>query len=271
MNTQTNWKNWLLAGVTVGALGLTAVTFAPQVSLAQSNDTTTTQPAQPTQSPLEQMGQQAGAPTAGQRGTQGGRGMDGGPMGERGPGGALVDDNRDELLADALGITVEELAAAQTAAQEAGLAQAVEEGLLTQEEADAIQANAADGGHGPGGHFMGRGAEGDQLLADALGITVEELEAAEEIAFAAGLEQAVTDGTITQEQADAMTAQRAFRTYTAEQAQTAYADALSAAVEAGAITQAQADLLSSTQGQFGHGGVRGGRGGHGIGGPDAQP
>ena len=119
---------------------------------------------------------------------------------------------------------------------------------------------------------MGRGAEGEQLLADALGITVAELETAEDTAFTAGLEQAVADGTITQEQADVMTAQRAFRTYTAEQAQTAYADALAAAVEAGAITQAQADLLSSTQGQFGHGGgMKGGRGGHGFGMPGAQP
>lgn len=254
MNTQSTWKNWLLAGVTVGAIGLTAVTFAPQVSLAQSSDTTTTQPA---------------APVDGQRGPQGG------PMGERGPGGAPVDDNRDELLAAALGITVDELTAAQATAQEAGLVQAVEQGLLTQEEADALLARNADGGHGPGGHFMGRGTDGaidgEQLLADALGITVEELEAAEETAFAAGLEQAVTDGTITQEQADTMTAQRAFRTYTAEQAQTAYADALAAAVEAGAITQAQADLLSSTQGQFGHGGMKGGRGGHGFGMPGAQP
>jgi hypothetical protein len=258
MNTQSTWKNWLLAGVTVGALGLTAVTFAPQVSLAQSSDATTpVAPAQPA------------APVAGQRSPQGG------PTGERGPGGAPVDDNRDELLAGALGITVEELTAAQATAQEAGLAQAVEEGLLTQEEADAILANTADGGHGPGGHFMGHGAEGaidgEQLLADALGITVEELEVAEEVAFAAGLEQAVTDGTITQEQADTMTAQRAFRTYAAEQAQTAYADALAAAVDAGAITQAQADLLSSTQGQFGHGGMKGGRGGHGFGMPGAQP
>ena len=261
MNTQSTWKNWLLAGVTVGAIGLTAVTFAPQVSLAQSSGGTTTQPAAPTQ---------PAALADGQRGPQGG------PMGERGPGGAPVDDNRDELLAAALGITVDELTAAQATAQEAGLAQAVEQGLLTQEEADAILSRTADGGRGPGGHFMGRGADGaidgEQLLADALGITVEELEAAEETAFAAGLEQAVTDGTITQEQADAMTAQRAFRTYTAEQAQTAYADALAAAVDAGAITQEQADLLSSTQGQFGHGGgMKGGRGGHGFGMPGAQP
>jgi hypothetical protein len=241
MNTQATWKNWLLAGVTVGALGLTAVPFAPQVSLAQSAADATTQPAQPV------------TPGDGQRGMKGSRGFDGAP----------VDGNRSELLAAALGITVDELTAAQTAAQEAGLAQAVAQGLLTQEQADALQARAVESGRGFGGHALGRGADGaidgEQLLAAALGITVEELAAAEEAAFTAGLEQAVAAGTITQAQADTMTAQRAFRTIAAEQAQTAYADALAAAVAAGAITQAQADLLSSTQGQFGHGGMRGGR------------
>lgn len=241
MNTQATWKNWLLAGVTVGALGLSAVTFAPQVSLAQSTAAATTQPAPPA------------APDAGQRGGKGGRGF----------GGALVDGNRDELLAAALGITVDELTAAQTAAQEAGLAQAVEQGLLTQEQADALQARAVESGRDLGGHWLGRGADGavdrEQLLADALGITVDELETAQEAAFTAALEQAVAAGTITQAQADVMTAQRAFRTYAAAQAQTAYAEALDAAVAAGAITQAQADLLSDAQGQFGHGGMRGAR------------
>ncbi len=241
MNTQANWKNWLLTGVTVGALGLTALSFAPQVSLAQSTDSvTTTQPAQPAQ-PV--------TPDAGQRGAKGGRGFNG----------VAADTNRSELLAAALGITVDELTAAQTAAQEAGLAQAVEQGLLTQEQADALQARAAEGGRGLGGHWLGRDADSAQLLADALGITVDELDAAEEAAFTAGLEQAVAAGTITQVQADVMTAQRAFRTYAAEQAQTAHADALAAAVAAGAITQAQADLLSDAQGPFGHGGMRGGR------------
>ena len=245
MNTQANWKNWLLAGVTAGALGLTALTFAPSVSLAQSSDTTA-QPAPPAQ---------PGAPLDGQRG----------PRGEHGFAAAPLAGNHDELLATALGITVDELTAAQTAAQDAGLAQAVEQGLLTQAQADALQARAAEGERGPGGRFLGRGfggaTDGAQLLADALGITVEELEAAEEAAFAAGLEQAVTDGTITQEQADLMAAQRAFRSYAAEQAQSAYAEALAAAVEAGAITQEQADLLSAQE-AFGHdGGMKGGRGG----------
>ena len=234
MNTHANWKNWLLAGVTAGALGLTTLTFAPSVSLAQSSDTTA-QPAQPAL---------PGAPMGGQRGPSGGHGF-----------AAPLAGNHDELLADALGITAEELAAARTAAQEARLAQAVEQGLLTQEQADALQAGAATG-RGPGGHFgrgFGRAIDGDELLADALGITAEELAAAQEAAAAAGLEQAVADGTITQEQADLMAAQRAFRSYTAEQAQSAYAEALAAAVEAGAITQAQADLLSA-QGEVGRGG-----------------
>ena len=255
MKTQATWKNWLLAGVTAGAVGLTALTFAPQASLAQSTDSTPTQPA---------------APTDNTRGPRGDRGIDA----------VRPDDNHAELLAAALGITVDELTAAQTAAKEAGLALAVAQGLLTQEQADAIQARAVavDGGRGfDGGHFLGRGADGvidgQQLLADALGITVEKLESATEAAFSAGLEQAVTEGTMTQEQADLMVARRAFGAYAAAQAQTVYADALAAAVESGAITQAQADLLSDAQGQFGHGGMKGGRGGHGGGfaAPDAQP
>lgn len=253
MKTQATWKNWLLAGVTAGAVGLTALTFDPQASLAQSTDSTPTQPA---------------APTAGTRGLRGDRGIDA----------VRPDDNHAELLAAALGITVDELTVAQTAAKEAGLALAVTQGLLTQEQADAMQARAVDGGRGfDGGHFLGRGADGaidgQQLLADALGITVEQLESATEAAFSAGLAQAVTEGTMTQEQADLMVARRAFGAYAAAQAQTVYADALAAAVESGAITQAQADLLSDAQGQFGHGGMKGGRGGHGGGfaAPDAQP
>lgn len=264
MNTQSNWKNWFLAGVTVGAIGLTALTFAPQASLAQSTGSTTTTPALPAFGQAGQTGAPTvpGVPMGSTTGDAAMRGRDG----RGGP----VDDNQPQLLADALGITVDELTAAQTAAQEAALAQAVEQGLITQEQADAILANAPDDGRLIGGRFLGHGAEGGidgrQLLADALGITVDELEAAEETAFQAGLAQAVTDGTITQEQADLMTAQRAFREYADAQQQTAYAEELAAAVAAGAITQAQADLLSSGQGAFGHGGMRGGRGGHDFGG-----
>ena len=92
-----------------------------------------------------------------------------------------------------------------------------------------------------------------QYLAEALGITVEELQAAQLKAQDAMIDQAVTDGVITQEQADLMKARRAFMQYYAGQAQQSFEDALKAAVEAGALTQEQADLLLEQQGQMGRG------------------
>jgi len=95
-------------------------------------------------------------------------------------------------------------------------------------------------------------------LAEALGISVEELQAAQEKAHAAMIAQAVEDGVITQEQADLMAARQAFGRYMADATAESVADALSAAVEAGAITQEQADLLTEQMGQMGRGGMFGG-------------
>jgi hypothetical protein len=112
--------------------------------------------------------------------------------------------------------------------------------------------------------FGGFGARGAMLeqhqayLAETLGITVEELQAAQEEAHAAMVAQAVEDGVITQEQADLMAARQAFRTYMADADAQSAADALAAAVEAGAITQEQADLLSAQMSQGGRGGMFGG-------------
>ena len=175
-----------------------------------------------------------------------------------------------QAMAEALGLTVEELDAAHAEgkplweiAEEQGvdladvrdtmrvpfeqmLDQAVAGGMLTQDQADTIRQRMADG-HGPwegrGGfpRFPGKhgdhpfldpeqaGAHHEQMqpaMADALGMTVEELDAAHaegktlwEIAEEQGvdladvrdtlktagqelLDQAVADGTLTQEQAD---------------------------------------------------------------------
>ena len=65
---------------------------------------------------------------------------------------------------------------------------------------------------GPGGRgFMGGDVDHSQRLADALGITVDELEAAQESAHEAAIAQAIEDGGITQEQADEMQAQATAR------------------------------------------------------------
>ncbi len=115
----------------------------------------------------------------------------------------------------------------------------------------------------------------DVYLADALGISVEELQAAELAGYAAELAAAVEAGTITQAEADLMLARQAAQNYIDEAGlnaamQAAYEDALVAAVADGAITQAQADALlaqlATQTFNFGFGGN--GRGGHhGHGGP----
>jgi hypothetical protein len=200
-----------------------------------------------------------------------GQGQNRPDFGERGPGRGN-DADRGEALAEALGITLEELQAAQEAARAAALEQAVADGLITQEQADQI---AESGGRSPRGSHFG---DKDELLAEALGITVEELQAAQEEVRAAKLAQMVEDGVITQEQADLMEARRAVQSYfdiESVQAaiQEAYETAVNEALSAGEITQELADQLLSEDaavpglgGFGGHGGHRGHgpRGGHGT-------
>lgn len=191
----------------------------------------------------------------------------------------------DEYLAEVLGITVEELQAAQEAANAAALEQAVADGLITQEQADQLsQFGGHMGGHMRGGHFGALG-DMDEYLANELGISVEALQAAQEEAQAAKLAQMVEDGYLTQEQVDMMTAREAVESHLDYEGlnaavQSAYETAVQAALDAGEITQDQADALLSEftanlgSGRFGfdshHGfdqpGGRGhgGHGGHGI-------
>jgi hypothetical protein len=175
--------------------------------------------------------------------------------------------NQGTYLADALGITETDLQAAQTKARAAEIQQAVTDGLITQAQADAM----LNGTAGPGGvHIDLRGANVDheKFLADALGITVDKLQAAEATAAKAELAQAVTDGRITQAQADQMTAEQALQKYIADKG--LFKSAVDSAVQAGVITQAQADaiLAQAKTGGFGfglggHGGFDGGMGGPG--------
>jgi hypothetical protein len=170
-----------------------------------------------------------------------------------------VGSNHEALLAEALGISEEDLQAAYLKAADAALDQAVEKGLLTQTQADnmkqRLESASADGRGLP---FASRGVEflrgsdidGEALLADALGITVDDLQAAYTKAEASALAQAVTDGRLTQDQADVIAAQRAFQQYLRSQ-QKSYADEVQAALDAGAITQAQADLLLKNEQSFG--------------------
>lgn len=131
--------------------------------------------------------------------------------------GGMADD-RDENLAEALGITVEELQAAREQAFRESITDAVAAGRITQEQADLLLAMQAIRGT----------IDRQALLAEALGMTVDEVEAARsegqtlwdlmfekeispselqtkmQAAYEAAVQQAVADGVITQEQADAI-------------------------------------------------------------------
>lgn len=158
---------------------------------------------------------------------------------------------RDELLADALDITVEELQAAREEAHAAWLAEMVDAGYMTQEQVDMMLAYQA---------FMGS-FDRESLVAEALGISVEELQGAKS--------EGKTLATLLEEQdltpEDFSTGLQA-----------AYQKALDDAVQNGVLTQEQADQIAA--GGFGHhgfggfemfgefgGGMRGhgGRGHHG--------
>lgn len=185
----------------------------------------------------------------------------------------------DEYLAEALGITTDELSTARLAARQAAVAAAVEQGLITQAQADALE--TGDLRLTIRGHWSGwlaeNGIEYDTFLAEALGISVEELEEARLAAVNARIDQAVEDGKISEERASLMKAR-----YTLGNSQnfldsmrSAYESAIQQAVEDGLITQEQADLLLQNTTGFslrGFGGLdlfadmRGGHRPHGGGG-----
>ena len=137
-------------------------------------------------------------------------------------------------LADALGITVEELEAAQQAASEKALDLAVVEGLLTQEQADAMKVLGMGWrgfGHMPrGGADVENAIDQEALLAEELGISVEELQAARQAAAEAGLQEAIENGDLTQEQVDMMEARQALMEYQVDR-ESVLADALGISVD----------------------------------------
>jgi ribosomal protein L17 len=240
-------KNKIIATALSG-LAVLGIVAATALSFPQSTSAQTSTPATPSTSQTAPVG----------RGERNGLK---GAMGSQGT-----------YLADALGITVADLQAAQTKAREAEIKQAVADGLITQAQADAMLSGT--GGRGVRVDLRGANYDHDKFLADALGISVEKLQAAEETAAEAALAQAVTDGRITQAQADQITAERALQKYIADKG--LFKSAVDAAVKDGVITQAQADaILAQTKaGGFGFGGKggfdggmggpggRGGRGGH---------
>ena len=126
-------------------------------------------------------------------------------------------DKGDEgaALAEALGVTVEELEAAMRQVMLDRIDAAVDAGMLTEERAETLREAIEAGeepGHGRGfrghhgfGHGLGwHGDEGDEgaAFADALGVTVEELEAAIRQVALDRIEAAVDAGMLTEERAE---------------------------------------------------------------------
>jgi hypothetical protein len=122
------------------------------------------------------------------------------------------------LLAEALGIRVEELEAAQLEANEAAIQQLQEAGYLTDEQAELARA----------ANRLKPYLDREALVAEALGMTVDDLD------------QAIQDGQTLSELLEQQGLDRA--TY-AENLAAARSAAIGRAVEDGVITQDQADQL----------------------------
>lgn len=109
--------------------------------------------------------------------------------------------DRNTLLANALGISVEQLNTAHEPRTQA-IQEALNQGLITQAQADAMW-NGTSGSRGFGRGWRNSSTFGRQtLLANALGISVEQLQAAQTTAHTQALQEAVAAGCITQERAD---------------------------------------------------------------------
>ena len=194
-------------------------------------------------------------------------------------------------LAAALGITVEKLQSAYQSANAAALKEAVSKGLITQAQADQFTANGLP--NSPMHEFGKPGSNGvdyNALLANALGITTDQLTAAQQKAEDARIAAAIASGQITQAQADQMKAQaeqmkarEALYGNAKFQAsiKSAFTASVAQAVTDGVITQAQADAILAEQtntvfpgagfgGPGGHGDGRGGSGGP-FDGPNSAP
>lgn len=122
----------------------------------------------------------------------------------------------DEYLANALGISVESLQEAYSAAGDRAIEEAVAQGIITEEQAEEMK-ETGRGFHMPRLKEGMRGQDAnidfEALLADELGITVEALQTARQEAAEAGIQAAIQRGDLTQEQADLMEAGKALRDY----------------------------------------------------------
>ncbi len=228
----------ILAGVALAAFWLRPTPANAQRGIFQRGHGAVVQ--QPPMPPFAAGGQNFAGPQE----------MDGlmGPRGRGGFGGFGPQIDRDQLLADALGITVEDLQAARLKAEQAAVQKMLDEGWIGQKQADLMLARLA----------LRDYLDRDVLTAEALGITVEDLQAARD-------EGKTLRDLLDEQNIDPQDFRDAL--------QEAHQAAIDQAVQEGVITQEQADLLQNARpgfdGGFGPGGHPGGRGGSrpGPGGP----
>jgi hypothetical protein len=164
----------------------------------------------------------------------------------RGDKGQRIGGVTETYLAEALGITEEELDTAMNTARAGAIDQALAQGLITQAQADELKADSASRRARSLSAWIREGdIDYEALLADALGISVDELEQAYQEAVYARIDQAVTDGRLTEEQALLAKGKYALNNDAAFQdaMSSAYEAAVQEAVANGVITQEQADLI----------------------------
>jgi hypothetical protein len=167
-------------------------------------------------------------------------------------GGAQVGAS-DAELAKALGISEEQLQAAYDTAGAEALKEAVAKGLITQAQADQMSARGNRFLFHLGKPGSTETVDSEALLAKALNITTEQLQAARLEAFNASLDAALQAGTLTQAQVDQMKGMQALANDDAFQSglTAAFEAQVKEAVTRGTITQAQADAILAAQAQNG--------------------
>jgi len=171
-----------------------------------------------------------------------------------------------ETLAEVLGIDVETLQDAYETAQEMALEQARIDGKITQEQVDAMEEKDFAEGRRRGFQGMADG----EYLAEALGITDEELQAAHQEVQQIMLDQALKDGEISQEEYENFKLQQDLAPYFEQARQTAFQTAIDQALEDSVITDEQAESMLNGEMPFGKGPADRGPGMGGYGGPGGR-
>ncbi len=145
-----------------------------------------------------------------------------------------------EALAEAFGISVDELHAAQGSVRDARLAEAVDNGMFTEEQA-AQMAEHERNGIPIRGRSMG--SEFQTALAEELNISLDELERAQAQVRKDFIAMGAQSDVISAERVEWMDARYAVREYLKDAQQDAVESAIERALLDGAISSDQADLL----------------------------